>query len=65
MMFKNWKSRIRAKRARGKSERAGNNKPTCQTNPLKKFFFCNPKAYKHPQYNVWHRKAKKMNGDDK
>lgn len=34
---------------------------SCQTNPIKRFFACSTKAYKHPQYEVWHEEFKRMN----
>lgn len=63
MMSQLWRSRKRRKASKGKSEKVGQSqKPGCKTGPLKKFFFCNTKAWRHPQYNVWHEKAKIMNG---
>lgn len=46
----------RASRTPGKTK-GGN----CTTDPIKKFFACSPKAYKHPQYNVWNDKFRKAN----
>jgi hypothetical protein len=61
MMFQNWKSRITRKMkfaGGGNTQKKGAN---CQTNPIKKFFFCNPKARNHPDYPRWHAKAKGIN----
>jgi hypothetical protein len=34
----------------------------CQTDPIKKFFASNPKAYKHKDYDVWDAKFRSYNG---
>lgn len=46
----------RASRTNGKDK--GEN---CQTDPQKKFFASSPKAHKHPQYNEWNAKFRKIN----
>jgi len=33
----------------------------CQTDPTKKFFASNPKAFRHAQYSTWHAEFKRMN----
>jgi hypothetical protein len=33
----------------------------CQTDPTKKYFATSPKAYTHPQYEVWNAKFRDMN----
>lgn len=33
----------------------------CKTDPIKKFFASNSKAYRHPDYGVWHEEFKRMN----
>jgi hypothetical protein len=47
----------------GKASRtAGKTKGlNCQTDPQKKFYASSPKAFRDPQYNVWHDEFKRMN----
>lgn len=61
-MQQNWKSR---KNRKGKFANGGNTQKkgkNCQTDELKKFFFCNPKAYKHRDYEKYHERAKRGQG---
>jgi hypothetical protein len=60
-----WNTR-KIEKGKRRSETPGKTKgPTCQTDPMKKFFFCHPHAYMHPQYGEWCQIARNMNGGKK
>jgi hypothetical protein len=62
MISKDWKSKKNRKLKNANNNPGGQKKgPNCQTDPAKKFFMCNPKAYKHRDYAKWHEKSKAMN----
>lgn len=58
----NWRANQIARQGKqggGADKEKGEN---CKTNPTKKFFFTNTKAYKNSQYISWHLKAYRANG---
>lgn len=61
-MLQTWKSKVhrKAKFANGgNTQKKGKN---CQTDPQKKFFFTNPKAYRDRDYQKWHDRAVRQQG---
>lgn len=57
-----WKIARRGKGSMTPGNKKGEN---CQTDPIKRFFACSPKAQYHPQYEVWNKKFRDMNNGSK
>jgi hypothetical protein len=54
----NWRANIIKKRGK-QSQTPGKSKgDRCMTGKMKKYFFCHPHAFRHPQYQVWHDLAR-------
>ena len=59
-IIQTWKCRIKTRPNKGISTPGRTKGENCQTNPIKKFFACNPKAIHHPAYDKWHNNFKKI-----
>lgn len=55
-----YKYRQKTKGNRGNQTPGKTKGEFCQTNPIKKFFACNPHAVRHPAYGEWHEYFKKV-----
>ena len=58
----NWRMNIVAKRGKGSQTPGKTKGERCTTDAQKKFFFTSPKAYKHRDYDRWHKVAYTYNG---
>jgi hypothetical protein len=56
-----WKGRSKSRGNKASRSPGSSKNEWCQTDPMKRFFACHPKAYKHPQYHKWHDAFKKAN----
>lgn len=62
MMRSGWQGWRRKNRSQPSHSPGKDKGERCTTSPMKKFFACSPKAYKHKQYMEWHNKFKGYSG---
>jgi len=60
-MMNTWKSRIIRQKGKASQTPGKAKGDSCKADWRKRYYMCNPHAYKQPEYTVWHAKAISLN----
>lgn len=61
MSMNNWRAKQIRKRNKASQTPGKSKGPTCQTDPIKRFYASHPHAHRDPQYMRWHKRFRDMN----